>query len=229
MTDRSARRTIGTLIRYGLIALAAGLLALLAYAATGYVDALRDAPHLRVRADRLIAQGRGPDALTPAQLRQLIRVEDPGFWRHRGVDDDTLGAGATTITQSLSKRLAFAQFEPGIRKIRQTAYARGLEARLSKRQILALFLDTVPVGPGQHGWMQGMFAASAQLYGKPPAALTKAQWLRLVAVLVTPGAFRLTQADPKLEERVRRIERLLAGACQPEDHGDVMLEGCARS
>lgn len=226
MTDGTPRSRTKTALRIGLVAVLAGLVAILAYAGMGYVDALRDAPELRVRADRLMAQGRGPDSLTPAEVRQLIRVEDPNFWHHHGVDNYTPGAGVTTITQSLSKRLAFRQFEPGIRKIRQTAYAKGLEARLSKRQILTLFLDTVPLGPGRDGWMQGMFVASAQIYGKPPAALTQEQWLRLVAVLVTPGDFRLTRPDARLDERVRRIGRLVAGACRPRDHGDVMLDGC---
>lgn len=209
------------------IALLAGFLAILAYAAIGYIDAMRDAPSLKERADRLIDQRRGPDALTPAELRQLIRVEDPNFWHHHGVDNETPGAGVTTITQSLSKKLAFDHFKPGFRKIRQTAYAKGREARLSKRQILALFLDSAQLNLGPKGWIQGMFAASEQLYGKPPAALTKPQWLRLVAALVAPADFHLIGPNPRLDERVCRIERLLAGRCQPQGNRDVMLDGCA--
>lgn len=227
MTLRSMSRPGRSILAVLLFAILGALLALLLYAAMGYVDALRDAPRLKARADRLIAEGHGPDALTPAELRQLIRVEDPDFWHHHGVDNNTPGAGVTTITQSLSKQLAFAAFKPGLRKIRQTTYAKGLEARLSKRQILALFLAEAPFGRGPKGWMQGVFTASAQVYGKSPAELTQAQWLRLVAVLVTPSDFHLFGPDPRLDERVRRIGRLVAGMCQPRGNGDVMLDGCA--
>lgn len=227
MALRPMSRGVTSALRILLIAILAAVLALLAYAAIGYGDALRDAPGLKARADRLIAQGRGPDALTPTELRQLIRVEDPNFWHHHGVDDETPGAGVTTITQALSKHLAFEAFKPGVRKIRQTTYAMGLEARLSKRQILALFLDEAPFGRGPNGWMQGVFPTSTQVYDKAPATLTEAQWLRLVAVLITPSDFRLFGPDGRLDERVRRIERLVAGICQPRDNSDVMLEGCA--
>lgn len=205
-----------------LIALATGV-----YGATGYLDALRDAPGLKARAAALIAARRGPADLTRRKLDQLIRVEDLGFWQHNGVDLVSGGAGNTTVTQSLAKRLAFDHFKPGIGKIRQTAYALGLERRLTKVEILTLAIDTAQMGRGPGGWMQGMFAASEHVFGKPPAGLTDGQWLRLVAVLIAPGKYRLTSPDAQLDDRVARIERLLAGRCAPRGNGDVWLDGCA--
>ncbi|UUL82215.1 transglycosylase domain-containing protein [Sphingomonas qomolangmaensis] len=202
------------------------LLAAIVYAGIGYYDALRDATELKIRADALIAAKRGPDDLTPTKLEQLLRVEDPTFWHHNGLDIQTSGAGLTTLTQSLAKRLAFHHFKPGIGKLRQTTYAMGLEQRLSKRQILALFLDTAQLGRGPHGWMQGMFVASEQMYGRQPANLTNREWLSLIAVLIAPGQYNLRAGDTKLNDRVRRIERLLAGACHPQSGRDVWLEGC---
>lgn len=160
-------------------------------------------------------------------MQQLLRVEDPNYWQHSGVDVHSNGAGFTTLTQSVSKRFAFKQFKPGIGKVRQTTYALGLEQRLSKNEILALFLDTLQMGQGRTDWMQGMFATSAQVYGKAPADLTDDQWLRLVAVGVAPKDFDLVAPDRHLEERVRRIERLLGDECQPRGVRDVWLNGCA--
>ena len=207
-------------------ALVAGIFIAAGYAATGYFDALRDAPSLAVRADALIAADHGPADLTPRKLDELLRVDDPDFWNHRGIDLATPGSGMTSITQSLAKRLAFFDFKPGFRKLRQSAYAIGLERRLSKRQILALALDTAEMGRGPHGWMHGLFVASLQVYGKPPAALDDRQWLRLVAVLVAPRRFDLFSADPALDDRVGRIQRLLAGRCRPSGKRDIWLEGC---
>ena len=40
--------------------------------------------------------------LTPRQLDILLKVEDPNFFNHHGVDFTTPGAGITTITQGLA-------------------------------------------------------------------------------------------------------------------------------
>jgi len=202
-------------------------LALFLYGFKGYYDAGRDSPALVARADRLIAANRGAAGLGPGRLERLLLVEDPGFWTHNGVDLTTPGSGLTTLTESLAKRLAFAHFRPGIGKIRQIGYAMGLERRLSKPQIVALFLDTAEMGPGRNGWMRGFYNASLETYGRPVAALDERQFLSLVAVLIAPRSFKLQGRDPRLQERVGRIERLVLKRCRPENLRDVWLEGCA--
>ena len=194
----------------------------------GYYDALAEAEQLSARADRLIGERRSGSSIGPEHLAMLIRVQDPGFSDHKGVDLTTPGAGLTTITQSLAKRLGFDDFQPGFAKIRQTGYALGLEARLNKAQILALWLDTVEMGNGPGGWMTGFHAASQAVYDRPPSKLDNKEFLRLAAVLIAPGAYDLTQADAKLDERVNRLERLIAGECEPTGLNDVWLEGCGR-
>lgn len=200
--------------------------AVLVYGGKGYVDALSDADGLAGRADALISGGRGGGDLGGEHLRQLLMVQDPGFRQHAGVDLTTAGAGITTVTQSLAKRVAFDAFRPGIAKIRQTGYAMGLEQRLTKDQILALWLDTLEMGKGPDGWMTGFFAASETVHGKLPADLDEREFLALVAVLIAPARYSLLDRDPGLEERVARIERLVHARCAPIDNGDVWLEGC---
>jgi membrane peptidoglycan carboxypeptidase len=139
----------------------------------------------------------------------------------------TPGAGFTTVTQSLAKRLAFAHFRPGLSKIRQTAYALGLEKRLSKVQILALYLDTVEMGRGPRGWTKGFFDTSLQIYGRPASELDDQQFFAMVAVLIAPAQFNLRSPDARLNGRVGRIERLIADKCQPLNFRDVWLQGCA--
>ncbi len=197
------------------------------YGAIGYWDAVRHANEYANEADRIISEGRGPDALGAERLEQLIKVQDPGFWEHGGIDLTTEGAGLTTISQSLSKRLGFDAFRPGIGKIRQTGFAFGLEKSLDKDQILALWLDTVEMGRGPDGWMVGFFQASNDVYNRPPIELTDGEFHRLVAVLIAPGDYRLHEEDKALEERVSKIGRLLAGECAPTGLRDVLLEGCA--
>ncbi|ODA68901.1 Penicillin-binding protein 4 precursor [Methyloligella halotolerans] len=217
------------ILKISLVIVAVVILAGVGYGAKGYLDALGDSDDLRARADALIAEGRSGRDLGAERLRSLLQVEDPAFYEHAGVDFSSDGAGATTISQSLSKRLAFEQFRPGLGKLRQTGYALGLEQRLTKQQILALWLDTLEMGRGPEGWMTGFYAASQAVYGKPPAKLSEDAFLRLVAVLIAPSSFDLLREDPELDVRVERIKRLVAGQCAPTGHGDVWLDGCRRT
>ena len=196
------------------------------YGALGYWDAVRQADAYAARADALITDGRGPEDLGIEQLRQLILVQDPGFLDHAGIDLSTAGAGLTTISQSLAKRLGFEEFRPGIGKIRQTGFAMGLERELTKDQILALWLDTVEMGHGPEGWMTGFYEASESIYGRAPSKLTDQEYHRLLAVLIAPGQFRLLDNDEELDDRASRIARLASGDCRPESQSDVWLDGC---
>ncbi|MGQ7555677.1 transglycosylase domain-containing protein, partial [Streptococcus suis] len=68
---------------------------------------------------------------------------------------------------------------------------RPLESRLSKEQILALWLDTLEMSEGPGGWMTGFNKASSLIYGRPPAELNNTEFTRLVAVLISPSSYKL--------------------------------------
>ena len=202
--------------------------AILAYGLEGYFSARSDARSLASRADKLIAEHRGAQDLGPGRIDQLLMVEDPGFWTHSGTDWTTSGSGLTTLTQSVGKRVGFDNFRPGLQKIRLVGYAIGLESKLSKPQILALYLDTVWMGRGPSGSMVGMFNASEQVFGKPPSALNQREFLTLVAVSISPRTLTLASPNSALIERRARIERLVERQCRPAGLRDVWLEGCAK-
>jgi membrane carboxypeptidase/penicillin-binding protein len=80
--------------------------------------------------------------LSKRQLDILLTVEDPNFFNHRGVDLKTPGAGLTTITQGLVKKLYFKEYKPGIRKIKQTLIARfALDPLVSKEDQLLMLIN----------------------------------------------------------------------------------------
>ncbi|SNY93129.1 Transglycosylase [Cohaesibacter sp. ES.047] len=196
------------------------------YGALGYFDALGDSAALRQRANTILSENRGGASLGADRYRQILLVQDPNFEHHNGVDVTTPGAGLTTISQSLAKRVGFKQFKPGIRKIRQTGYAFGLEQELSKKQIMALWLDTLEMGQGPDGWLTGFHHASEIVYGLQPAELDDDQFLTLVAVIIAPSRYNLHAQDAALKQRVERISRLVAGSCSALSNSDVWLEGC---
>ena len=205
----------------------APVLALAGYMAGGWIDAARMSADLSAEADAIIAAGGGGDSLGDERLGWLLAVEDPNFYGHRGVDLKSPGAGITTITQSLAKRVAFREFKPGVAKARQTAFAVSLERHLEKEQILALALDRAEMGQSDEEWITGFHKASEVFFGAPPQDIQDTEFIRLVAVLIAPGKLNAASGGPALAERVRRIERLLASECAPTGNGDVWLEGCA--
>ncbi|MBG6146078.1 membrane carboxypeptidase/penicillin-binding protein PbpC [Labrenzia sp. EL_142] len=192
----------------------------------GYWDAFRDAPQLRKHAIRLIEHELGGASLGRARLAMLLRIEDPNFAGHFGVDLSTSGASGTTITQSLSKHLRYKEFYPVVDKLQRAGFTMGLESWLSKEQILALWLGSLEMGKGLDGRMTGFHKTSFAIYDRHPADLNSKEFNRLVAVLISPGAYRLEENDPALNERVSRIERLFTGTCEQKGARDVWLEGC---
>jgi len=55
---------------------------------------------------------------TLRQIDILLTVQEPGFYKHQGIDLSTPGAGITTLTQAVVKKLYFEKFTPGIAKIK---------------------------------------------------------------------------------------------------------------
>ncbi len=215
---------MGKVLKLVLIAVT---VAMMSYAASGYISAAAQAGALKLRAKALIDIGKGPDAIRKDRLYLLLRVQDPAFFNHKGIDVKTAGAGLTTVTQSLSKRLAFNNFKPGVGKIRQTTYAIALEKHLTKDEILALFLETVPMGNGPNGWENGLFRASESFYGIRPNDLDDTQFIELIAVMIAPSSLNYKTRSKTFIERVERIERLHKGECQLEHFTDVWLKACA--
>lgn len=225
-TARPPLRLSEKAARYGAAAVLVAALIFAWPVASGYLEGKRAAPAYAERADALLAAGRGPADLGPGRWDKLLAVQDPGFAAHRGVDLSTPGAGITTVTQSLAKRLGFDEFRPGWAKLRQTGLALGYEARMTKDQIAALWLETVEMGrlPADGPWTIGFWPAAERAHGSAPAALDEAQFRDLVARLVAPAV--LGDDAAARADRAARIGRLWAGACAPRDHGDVWLEGC---
>ena len=80
--------------------------------------------------------------LSDWQKSSLLKVEDPNFFSHNGIDYDTKGAGLTTITQAVVKKLYFIHFTPGFKKIEQSLIARyAVHPAVPKEVQLTAFLN----------------------------------------------------------------------------------------
>lgn len=210
-----------------LVALLLGLpLCLAAYEAVAVFRA-------RARTAEVLAQVSGREvalASVPARrIRMLLAVEDPAFFRHRGVDFNTPGQGLTTLTQSLAKFLYFRRFTPGIAKLELMLVARfALDPALSKRDQLEIFLNHARFGTRRGRPVIGFNDAARTFYGRDLRQLTDREYLTLVAMLIAPNRLDPVRHAAANAERTRRIEALLAGRCRPRGLRDTDYEDCAR-
>lgn len=134
----------------------------------------------------------------PSFLKRLIAVEDERFRWHLGVDPISMAralagnaqagktlSGGSTITMQTVRLL-----EPRPRnlgsKLIEMVRAWQLEARLSKDEILALYLTLAPYG----GNLEGVRAASLSWFGHEPESLTAGEQALLIALPQSPEARR---------------------------------------
>jgi penicillin-binding protein 1C len=147
----------------------------------------------------------------PQFLRMLLAYEDQRFYEHHGIDPLALGrafvqlvthgrivSGGSTLTMQVA-RLIEPRGERSIAaKLRQVFRAVQLERRLSKQEILDLYLTHAPYG----GNLEGVRAASLAYFGREPGRLNVAQSALLVALPQLPEK-RRPDRNPIDAERAR--------------------------
>jgi penicillin-binding protein 1C len=156
----------------------------------------------------------------PTYVRRVIALEDARFYWHFGVDPAALAraavsmarhgrptSGASTLTMQTARLL-----EPRSRTVLAKAIemlrALQLEARFSKREILALYLTLAPYG----GNLEGVRAASLAWFGHEPAALTDAEQALLIALPQSPEARRPDRHPLRARRARARVLARLARA-----------------
>lgn len=194
-------------------------LALLAFEGYRVLDAART---LEARMAPLTA----PTAsLSAWQLDAVVRVQDPSFRRHRGIEWPS-PLTTTTITQSLVKRLYFEDFRPGFQKLEQTLIAAFVvDPRVSKEMQLQAFTQTAYFGHRSGRSVIGFEDAARSWFGTSLQELPRDQFLTLLAMLPSPDTLMPGSAQSAV--RVGRIRRLLASQCIHTRIADIQLEKCS--
>src|SRR5690606_11885690 len=121
---------------------------------------------------------------------------------------DTVQGGSTITQQVVKNRILGgpARKQEAGAKIKEAMYALRLEKQLSKDQILEEYLNTVYFGNGVYG-----VATAADLYfGKPLAALTRADGAFLAALIRDPGYYDpFLHPDRFMARRSFALQRLV--------------------
>lgn len=134
--------------------------------------------------------------LPPHIPRAVVAIEDSRFYKHPGIDlvgiaraftaniaAGRYSQGGSTITQQLAKNLFLTRKKTLRRKIREMLLAFWLEYKLTKDQILTVYLNRTYFGAGAYG----LNAAADRYFAKPAARLTHFEAAVLAGLLKAPS------------------------------------------
>lgn len=211
-----------------------GYLAVAGLWASFSVDELLDKEQLNV--DRI--------QLTEEQVSILIKIEDPTFYEHIGINISK-GQGLTTITSSISRDIfLFRSKLGGVQGSLQSFYAGVfrcckkfdfgrdvmalvLNCHLPKEKQLSFYISNSYMGSHNGAGVTGLSQASQAYYGKPLSEITNKEFIGLVAMLKAPNYFHPINKPETHKLRAEKIQQIASGKCQPNGWFDTSYEHCA--
>ena len=138
------------------------------------------------------------DEMPDHVIKAVLATEDRRFFEHYGIDflglaralsenmrANSVVQGGSSITQQLAKNLFLSNERTVERKVKEAFLAVWLEANLSKKEILQLYLDRAYMGGGTFG-----IAAAANFYfGKEVKDLDLAEAAMLAGLFKAPAKY----------------------------------------
>ncbi len=162
-----------------------------------------------------------PEDVDPRYLAMLLAYEDKRFYEHHGVDPQALAraavqamwngrivSGGSTLTMQVARLLEPRPRRRFTDKLAEMIRAIQIEQRLSKRQILGLYLSLAPYG----GNVEGIRAASLTYFGQEPKRLSTAEAALIVALPQAPESRRPDRAPAAARSARDRVLTRLAKA-----------------
>jgi len=174
----------------------------------------------------------------------VLAVEDRKFYRHMGIDLEGLVRaaftnmeeghvvqGGSTISQQLAKILFLSPERTYKRKLQEALLALWLEHKLTKDEILEIYLNRVYLGAGT----VGVEAASERYFGKPAHDLSLVESAMLAGLLKAPSYYAPTASIERADERTALVLDLMVEAnfispqerAQARDHPARILPATA--
>lgn len=147
-------------------------------------------------------------------LKFVLVAEDQRFFQHHGFDwrevelarrqAERTGKkprGASTITMQCARSLFLWQGRSWVRKGLEAYYTFWMEALLSKRRILELYVNVIEMGEG----IYGIDAAGRAHFGVELDLLTREQCVALAAILPSPLTRNPRAPSPPVVARKNKI------------------------
>jgi penicillin-binding protein 1A len=150
----------------------------------------------------------------PAIMKNaVLAIEDDSFYEHGGVDfagvlraglanlRNSRSQGASTITMQVARNFLLTRKKTYTRKIQEILLAYKIEQRLSKDQILELYMNQIYLGERAYG-----FGTAARVYfGIPIKNLTVAQAAMLAGLPKAPATANPVVNPKRAKERQQYI------------------------
>ena len=154
-------------------------------------------------------------------IDSFVSVEDKRFFEHSGLDYKgilrailidiiTLSKkeGASTITQQVAKNLLLSHEKSFKRKIKEMILAKRIEDLLTKKEIIALYLNNIYFGNSNYGIAEG-----ARFYfNKPLEDLDIGEIAYLAGVPKNPAGYRLNRYPEAAKKRQQTVLRRMLKA-----------------
>ncbi|MEE2729661.1 MAG: penicillin-binding protein 1A [Pseudomonadota bacterium] len=159
------------------------------------------------------------DEIPPDFIHAVLAAEDARFFKHHGVDikgltratlelltTGSIKTGGSTITMQVAKNYFLSRERTFLRKFNEILLSLDMERKLSKEQILELYINKIYLGHRAYG----IQAAAQVYYGKPVQALTLAQLATIAGLPKAPSAYNpVTNPARALSRRNWILSRML--------------------
>ena len=153
-------------------------------------------------------------------IQAFVAAEDASFYSHKGIDyfgivraafknlvSFSKKEGASTITQQVTKTMLLSPEKKLSRKIKEAILAKRMEERLTKDEILYLYLNQIYLGAGAYG----VQAAAETYFGKGVEQLNLAEMAVLAGLPKAPNAYSPIKRLEKAKERQNYVlERMVS-------------------
>lgn len=144
----------------------------------------------------------------------VIAIEDQRFYSHHGIDpigivralgvnlvSGRVAQGGSTITQQLAKNLFLTPEKTITRKAKEVLASFSLERRLTKDQILELYLNEVYLGQEGNIAVHGVAEAAKTFFGKDVQDLSLPDSALLAGIIRAPSAYSPRRNPDQAVER----------------------------
>lgn len=147
-------------------------------------------------------------------IQAFVAAEDASFYAHKGIDYFGIiraafknlmtmrkKEGASTITQQVTKTMLLTPEKKISRKIKEAILATRLEEKLTKDEILYLYLNQIYLGGGSYG----VEAAAETYFGKRVDSLNLAEMALLAGLPKAPNSYSPVKHLDRAKERQRYV------------------------
>ena len=174
-------------------------------------------------------------SIPPRMIQAVLAIEDRRFYEHPGLDPiGIVGAaitnlrgtkqyrgGGSTITQQFMKNTLLTPEKTLRRKAQEAMLSLVLETRLTKDQILELYLNDVDLGQRGSFAVRGVAEASRLFFGKDVGNVSLAEAATIAGVIQAPSRHSPFRNPARAKERRNVVLRAMVDAGYISDDAAV--------